>query len=259
MFSALRVNEVLFESIDFTQFRVEAEIGDRLPAGYFKAVYHGFTVFVHEESGMFAASNFIEKYTPLAKRYSSRQLFNRDFYEKILSENGFSFNDENVSRDLLEGGIRRFIFSSRLFWICLHWMNRKLFIESFFERITGLPLLDSSIFMNLEMRLTQGHFNYSSFYGLIVLTSEAEETMNWVSVRDLSLLIHDRYDEEGSIKQVIIRKDRLETDKVARRFGEMNVEQTIIQAQSRRRLFASPRSAVIILEERGRNGNWIHL
>ena len=60
-------------------------------------------------------------------------------------------------------------------------------------------------------------------------------------------------------KPISDRKDRATTGKLSKRANMMNLEQKLIQFGSHKVIFASPRSTIVILEDRGNNGNWIHL
>ena len=255
---ATTIYEKLFESIDFSKYRVEAIIGDKLPFGYYKAHFLDFDVFVHEETGMFAVSNFIQKNTISSKRFSPIVLFKREIYADILKSNGFSPEDENCVRELVESGVHRFIFTSRLFWISLHWANRPRFIEVFFKELTGLELKDENINLEFIANLPIRDFNHSKFLGLPATVCEAENMKNWISLREFSLEIKDIYKEE-IFKPISDRKDRATTGKLLKRANMMNLEQKLIQFGSHKVIFASPRSAIVILEDRGNNGNWIHL
>ena len=255
---ATTIYEKLFESIDFSKYRVEAIIGDKLPFGYYKAHFLDFDVFVHEETGMFAVSNFIQKNTISSKRFSPIVLFKREIYADILKSNGFSPEDENCVRELVESGVHRFIFTSRLFWISLHWANRPRFIEVFFKELTGLELKDENINLEFIANLPIRDFNHSKFLGLPATVCEAENMKNWISLREFSLEIKDIYKEE-IFKPISDRKDRATTGKLSKRANMMNLEQKLIQFGSHKVIFASPRSAIVILEDRGNNENWIHL
>ena len=255
---ATTIYEKLFESIDFSKYRVEAIIGDKLPFGYYKAHFLDFDVFVHEETGMFAVSNFIQKNTISSKRFSPIVLFKREIYADILKSNGFSPEDKNCVRELVESGVHRFIFTSRLFWISLHWANRPRFIEVFFKELTGLELKDENINLEFIANLPIRDFNHSKFLGLPATVCEAENMKNWISLREFSLEIKDIYKEE-IFKPISDRKDRATTGKLSKRANMMNLEQKLIQFGSHKVIFASPRSAIVILEDRGNNENWIHL